>query len=134
MNFADRRNSTKLFYRSLLLVFCNRELDDELYIVGLDLCLMGGAVAVKLAAFCAFVDDNVALFGVGLGGDGLHKTAALAGTVAGIYIEMLRPQAKGAVVSRGVAEGLNLPPAVLADEGIVIFGEKLCFHCDRVSY
>ena len=93
MNFADRRNT------SLLLVFCNRELDDELDVVGLNLCLVGGAVAVKLAAFCAFVDDDIALFGVGLGGDGLHKTAALACTVAGVYIEMLRPQTKGAVVS-----------------------------------
>ena len=99
MNVADRRNFTKLFYRSLLLVFCNSELDDELYVIGLDLCLMGGAVAVKLAAFCAFVDNDISLFGVGLGGDGLHKTAALACAVAGVYIEMLRPQAKGAVVS-----------------------------------
>ena len=99
MNFADGRNSTKLFYRSLLLVFCNRELDDELNIVGLYLGFVGGAIAMDLTAFRAFVDDNVALFGVGLGGDGLHKTLTLAGAVAGIYIEMLRPQAKGAVVS-----------------------------------
>jgi hypothetical protein len=104
------------------------QLDQKLDAVGLYLCLVGGAVAVKLAAFCAFMDHDIALFGVGLGGDGLHKTAALACAVAGVYIEMLRPQTKGAVVSRGVAQGLNLPPAVLADEGIVIFGEKLCFH------
>ena len=90
---------------------------------------MGGAVAVDLAAFRAFVDDDVALFGVGLGGDGLHQTLTQAGAVAGIYIEVLRPEAKRAVVSRGIAEGLNLAPAVLADEGVVIFGEKLCFHC-----
>ena len=89
---------------------------------------MGGAVAVDLAALGAFVNDDVALFGVGLGGDRLHKPLALARAVARIYIEMLRPQAKGAMISRGIAEGLNLFAAMLADEGVVIFGKKLGFH------
>jgi hypothetical protein len=99
MNFANRRNSTKLFHYSLLLVFCHGELDYELYVVGLDLCLMGGAVAVKLTALGAFMYDDVAFFGIGLGGDGLHKAAAFACAIAGIYIEMLRPKAIGAMIS-----------------------------------
>ena len=94
---------------------------------------MGGAVAVYLAAFRAFMNDDVALFGVGLGGDRLHKPLTLACAVAGVYIEMLRPQAKRTVISRGIAERLNLFAAVLADEGVVIFGKKLCFHKGGLS-
>jgi len=89
---------------------------------------VSGAVAVDLSAFGAFMNDDVALFGIGLGGYRLHKPTAFARAVARIYVEVLRPKAKRTVISRGVAERLYLASAVLADEGIVIFGKKLGFH------
>ena len=73
----------------LLPILCHRQLDYKPYIIGLDLSLVGCAISVKLTALGAFVDDNVSLFGIGLGGDGLHKAAALACAVTRVYIKML---------------------------------------------
>lgn len=115
-------------YCFLLLFFCDGQLDYQLDVIGLDLRLVGGAVAVYLTAFGAFMNDDIALFGVGLGADGLHKTAAFACPVSRIYIKVLRPQAIWAMIAGGVAERLYLLAAVLADEGIVVFRKKLGFH------
>ena len=49
---------------------------------------MRGTVAVNFTATCAFVYDNVALFCVCYHLDRLHRSAALAGTVAGIYVDV----------------------------------------------
>ena len=117
-----------VLYSSLL--FRHGKLDYELYVVGLYGGFVSSAIAVKLAALRAFMNDNISLFGVGLSRDRLHKSAAFAGAVARIYIKMLRPQAKGAMVSRGITKRLYLPPAMLADEGVVVFREKLCFHIE----
>ena len=61
---------------------------QQLQIVGLDLCLMRGTVAVNFTATCAFVYDNVALFCVCYHLDRLHRRAAFTGTVAGSYVDV----------------------------------------------
>lgn len=93
-----------------------RQLNDELHIVGLAFRFMRRLVAPDGTAFCASVNDDKSLFAVRQCGNGLHKTAAVGGSVAGVYIEMNRPQAKRAVIPRGVAERLNLPAAMSADK------------------
>ena len=75
---------------------------QQFQIVGLDFCLVCGTVAVNFTATCAFVYDNVALFCVCYHLDRLHRRATFTGTVAGIYVDVQRPEAKGAVVARGV--------------------------------
>ena len=83
----------------ILFPFPRGELDYQVDIVGLYLCLVGGTATAYLAAFLAFMDDNVALFGIRLGTDRLERTAAIAKAVTGIYIDMHRPKAKRAMIS-----------------------------------
>ena len=73
--------------------------DEKLNIVGLVFCLVRGAVALNFAATGAFVYDDVALFCVRLDLYRLHKSVALAGTVSGIFVDVQRPKAEGAVVA-----------------------------------
>ena len=70
-------------------VFSNGKAYDKLYVVGLHRCLVCGAVAVYLTAFCASVDYNVTLLWVGLNANRLHKSHAVVGSVARVYIKML---------------------------------------------
>ena len=77
---------------------------------------MRGAATFFCAAFGAFVRDDISLFEVGLDEDGLHKTEALAGAVAGVFVNMYRPQTEGAMVARGRTERFYLAAAVTADE------------------
>ena len=105
--------------------------NEERFIVGLDLGLVGGAVAVDLAAARALVNDDKALFGIGLGANGLHLSAAFAGTVAGVDVHVERPEAEGTVVARGVAKGLYGLSAVLANKSVIVFGESFLFHYSR---
>ena len=62
---------------------------------------MGGAATFFGSAFGAFVGDDISLFEVGDDEDGLHQTEAFAGAVAGVFIDMYRPQAEGTMVARG---------------------------------
>lgn len=89
---------------------------------------MSGFVAVKLSAFRAFVYDYIALFGVGHDLDRLHWRATFAGAVAGIYVDVKRPKAKGAVIARGVAERLDLLATMGADKSVVVFCKSFLFH------
>ena len=82
---------------------------------------MSRAVAAYLAAFCAAVDDNVPLFGVGLGANGLKQAAALVGTVTGVDVDVYGPQAKGTVVAGGISQRLYLSAAMRADKSAVVF-------------
>jgi len=97
-------------------------------VVGLNLCVMCGAAAPESAAFYAAVYDYIPLFRVGQGTDRLHQPAAATGAVAGEVVDMQRPEAKGAVIPRGVAERPDFCPASGADKAGVIFGKALGFH------
>ena len=89
---------------------------------------MGGTVAAKLAAFGAFVDDDVAPPGIGLNAEGHHFAATVGGAVAGIDVKVQGPQAEGAVVAGAVAQRGYLTTAVGAYKGGVIFGKAFLFH------
>ena len=89
---------------------------------------MSGAAAVDLAAFLTAVNDHVAFSCVYLHADRLKGTAAIRGAVAGIDIQMERPEAEGAVVTRAVAERLDLLAAVGAREARIVFGKPFLFH------
>ena len=74
----------------MFLVFCGGELDDQIHIVGLDLCLVSGLVSDRLAAFFATMNYDVALFGVWHRANSAENAAALVGSVTGIYIYVQR--------------------------------------------
>ena len=83
---------------------------------------------MDLTAAGAFVNDDKALFGIGLCADGLHLPLAFAGAVAGVDVHVEGPEAEGAVIAGGVAKGLHGFSAVLADKSVVVFGESFLFH------
>jgi hypothetical protein len=101
---------------------------EQFHTVGLILCLMRGAVAVELTAFGASVNNNVALSRVGLNADRFHFPLAFAGAISGVDVYVKRPQAKGTVIARGVAQGVHLLAAMRADKAVVIFCKSLLLH------
>ena len=64
------------------------QLYEQYSAVGLDLCLVRGAIPFYLPTFCASVVYDKALFRVDLGKDGLHKSAAGVFSVPGVYINV----------------------------------------------
>ena len=108
--------------------FPRRQPNQKTHAVGLGFCLVGGAVAVKLAAFGTAVNDHVSLSRVGLHADRLHRSAALVGAIPGIDVHVQGPQAKRAVVARGVAQGQDLFSAMRANKAAVVFGKAFLFH------
>ena len=85
-----------LFFRSY---FSACKLDDKVYIVGLYFCLVSGFVSVYLAAFGAFMENDISFFGVCYGFYGAHDTVALASSVAGIHVNVKGAETFGAMVS-----------------------------------
>ena len=96
--------------------FSRAKLYQKLKAVGLNGRLVSRAVSLYFTAFCASVAYYVPLSGVGFNGYGLHFAAAFRGSVTRIYVKVKRPKAERAMVSRAVAEGLDLLAAVLADK------------------
>ena len=92
---------------------------------------MGGFITDYFSATVASVDDDIALFGVGLGADGTENSAAGVRSVAGVDVNVERAETEGAMVSRGVAERQNLAAAVFADEALVQLFEAFIFHFVR---
>ena len=92
------------------------KLDQQVDIIGLNAGFVRGAATLFGTAFGAFVRDDISLFEVGLDEDGLHKTQALASAVAGVFVNMYRPQTEGAMVARGRTERFYLASAMTADE------------------
>ena len=117
-NSEFRIPNSELTLRSLRLP-PRRQLDDEHEVVGLHLGLVGGAATADLPALGAFGDDDVALLGIGLGGDGLQIPSAGVGSVTGIDVHVPRPKAEGTMIAGGVAQGLDLTAAMDADETVV---------------
>ena len=105
-----------------------RQPNEQHQIVGLYLGLVGGAATADLAAFLALGDDDIALLGIGLGGDGLQIATARIGAVTGIDVHVPRPEAEGTVVAGGVAQGLDLFAAMDADKAVVQLGKAFLFH------
>ena len=60
------------------------------------------------------VDDNEAALCVGLASYRAHKTAALVGTVSGVYINVERPKAEGAVIAGAASHRKHLFTAISA--------------------
>ena len=110
------------------LKFVCGQFDEQIDVIGLNLCFVSCLVAVYFAAFCAFVKYYVPLFWVCNHFYGVHNSAAFAGSVAWVYIYVERAEALGAMVAGGVAEGLYLKSAVGADKAVIVFCEKFLFH------
>ena len=64
------------------------ELDDEVGVVGLDLCLVCGLVADYRTAPVASVDDDISLFGIRLRPYRAQDSAAVVCSVTRIYIHV----------------------------------------------
>ena len=107
--------------RALKFKFRRGERDQKLEAVGLLLCLVGGFVSVNFAATRAFMNDYIAFFGIRHDLDRFHRCAAFAGAVTGIYVNVKRPKAIRAMVSRGISKRLDLATAVRADKSVVVF-------------
>ena len=71
-------------------VFRRGELDYQVHIVGLNLCLVCRLVSDRLAAPLAAVDDDIALLRVGHSTYGAKNAAALVGSVTGIHVNVKR--------------------------------------------
>ena len=82
-----------------LSVFCRGELDDEIHIVGLDLCLVRRLVSDDLAAPLASVYDDEAFFRIGLGTYRTQDAAAGVCSVAGVNIYVQRAEAEWTMIS-----------------------------------
>ncbi len=116
-----------------LFSFSGGELDYQTEIVRLDPCLVRRLATAYRSAFYAFVGDYISALRVGLGKDRLHIPSALAGAVAGVFIEMPRPKAEWTMVSRGVAKRLHRPTAMRADKSAVIFRKSLALHIKHLT-
>ena len=68
------------------------------YAIRLDLGIVRRSVSVDLAAFLAAIDYYIALSRIGNGRYRLHRTAALVGSVARIYIDVYRPKTKRTMI------------------------------------
>ena len=101
---------------------------NKIKIVGLHLCLVRCLVAYGLAATLTAVQDDISALGIRHGGHGLQGAAARVGAISGIDIHVQAPQAKWAMVARGVAKGLDLLAAMRANKAVVVFGKSFYFH------
>ena len=98
-----------------------RQSDYQAYIVGLNRRFVRGAATAYLAALGTAVDDYISPPCIRLGSYRLHKAAARVLPVAGIFVNVHRPQTERAVIARRIPQRLDLPTAVGADKAAVIF-------------
>ena len=108
--------------------------NDELHIIGLYLGVMRRAATHKLAAFVAFVDDNIPLFRVGHRRHRAQKSAALVGAIPGVFVNVKRGKTKGTVIARAFAKGQNLFFTVFADKSRVVFCKSFRFHKTKITF
>ncbi len=81
-----------------------------------------------MSAPLAAVRYDIAAPRVRLDLDGTHDAAAPGSPVAGIYVNVERAEANGAMVARRVTERLDLCAAVCADKAAVIFSKPFFIH------
>ena len=110
------------------LKFVCGQFDEQIDVIGLNFCFVCGTVSADFAAFIAFVDDNVAFFGIGLHADRAEDTTAGVGAVTGIDVHVQGTEAFGAMIAGAVTKGFYFKAAVFADERIVVFGKAFLFH------
>ena len=103
------------------------ELYKKRKIVGLHLCIVRRTVSSYSAAFFASVYYYISLFGIGKHLYGAQMSVTFLGSVAGVFVNVERPQTKGAVIARAVSEWLYFLSAVRADKGVVVFCKSLLF-------
>ena len=75
------------------------KLNYKVGVVRLYLCLVSRLVSNYLSAFLTFMDNDVSALCVGLCLDRAENTAAVVLSVAGIYVNVQRAEAKRAVIS-----------------------------------
>lgn len=110
------------------LKFVCGQFDEQIDVIGLNFCFVCGTVSADLAAFIAFVDDDVAFFGIGLHADRAEDTTAGVGAVTGIDVHVQGTEAFGAMIAGAITKGFYFKAAVFADERIVVFGKAFLFH------
>ena len=71
---------------------------------------------------------DIALFRVRLGKHRFKRCAALGRAITRIFVNMERPEAVWAMISRGVAERRDLSAAMLTDKSAVVLWKSLCLH------
>ena len=97
------------------------QLDNKIKIVGLDLCLVRRLVSDGLSAFLASVDYDVSLLCIRLRSCRAENSEAGICSVAGVYINVQRAEAEGAMIARGVSERKHLFTAIFANKSVVVF-------------
>ena len=75
------------------------KLNNKVKVVGLNPCLVSGAISYHGAAFLASVNYYIASLGIRLGACGAKYTAACICSVTWVNIHVERAKAKGAVIS-----------------------------------
>jgi hypothetical protein len=104
------------------------QLDKQGAVVGLDLRVKCGAVAADLSALLALVYDNKSASCIGLRAYRAQKSAAFVGAVAGVYVNVERAEAEGAVIARTCPHRENLLAAVGAYKSRVVLCKSFLFH------
>ena len=89
---------------------------------------MRGAVPSDLSAHGASVDDHKSSTRVGFHADRFHLPTALVCAIPGVDVHVQRPQAKGAMIARGIAQRNHFLSAMRANKTVVIFRKSLLFH------
>ena len=97
------------------------QFDNKIEVIGLDLCLVSCLVSDDGAALFTLVENYKASLCIGLGSAGAKDSAAFVRSVSGVYINVERAEAEGAMIARGVSEGEHLFFAVSADESVIVF-------------
>jgi hypothetical protein len=82
-----------------LTIYPRGQFNKQRAVIGLLFSIKGGAVTAYLTALFAFMDNNEVLFRIGLCTDRAHKATAGICSIARVYIDVKRPQAKGAMIS-----------------------------------
>ena len=117
-----------LFYLSC------RKFNNQIHIVGLNLCFVSSLVPYYLAAFVAAVDNYISAFSVGFGFYRAKNSAAAVSSVTRVNVYMQRREAEGTMVSRGVTERENFFAAIYTDEAGIVFLKSLVFHKALLNY
>ncbi len=113
-----------IFFRPGL---CDSQLDNKRHIVRA-VPLKCRFISADFSAFCAFMYYNKAFFCVGLCLNRLKLSTAGICSVPRVYINMERPQAVGAVISRGIFQRKHLSATMHAGKGIIVLFKSFLFH------
>ena len=98
-----------------------RQLDDEVGIIGLDLCLVCSLITYDGTTPLTPVSDYIAAPCVRLCLDRSQYSTTGVSSISRIYVHVDGAEAEGTMVSRRVAKRENLLAAVLADKATIVF-------------